>query len=114
MQSKGHKKSGRKAFVAGIGSLALLATPVLFGAVTHGCNQAREGDRCNPNNATGEDECGGGLMCQIPTDCPEAYCCPPNGGKSSNAFCQPGCNGGQASICDAGGDANCNQLGDGG
>src|SRR5215468_4266169 len=104
MQSKGQKKSGRQAVVAGVGSLAFLATAVLLGTAAHGCNQGREGDRCNPAltsvNGVNEDECGNGLSCQQPVDCPENYCCPVNG-PSMNPFCQKGCSGGQASICAA-------------
>ncbi|HEY3818252.1 MAG TPA: hypothetical protein VGL81_13825 [Polyangiaceae bacterium] len=73
-------------------------------AVGSGCNVGNEGERCNPNLS--HDECGTGLTCTQPKDCPENYCCP-TAGTSSNAFCQPGCNGGQASICAAGGDADC-------
>lgn len=69
-----------------------------------GCNQGQEGDRCNPDLS--HDECGSGLSCQQPRDCPENYCCPTSG-TTSNPYCQPGCNGGQASICAAGGDADC-------
>jgi hypothetical protein len=66
------------------------------------CNQGSEGDRCNPiTAANGHDECGSGLQCTTPTNCPESYCCPSDG-KSSNPFCQPGCNGGAASACAAG------------
>jgi hypothetical protein len=111
MQSKGHNKSGWQAVVAGAGSLALLGTVVLFATTAHGCDQGREGDRCNPalTNVDGvnEDECGSGLSCQQPVDCPENYCCPVDGGASANPFCQNGCSGGQASICEAGGDADC-------
>jgi hypothetical protein len=81
---------------------------VLGGA---GCQQGQEGDRCNPSLS--HDECGAGLSCQQPVDCPENYCCPKSG-ASSNPYCQPGCAGGQASICAAGGDADCPQAGDGG
>jgi hypothetical protein len=55
-----------------------------------------EGDRCNP--LLSHDECGSGLQCTQPAFCPENYCCPANG-TSSNPVCQPGCNGGAASIC---------------
>lgn len=66
------------------------------------CNQGSEGDRCNPvTAANGHDECGSGLKCTQPPQCPENYCCPTNG-TSSNPFCQPGCNGGAASACAAG------------
>ena len=71
-----------------------------------GCEIGREGDRCNPNLS--HDECGDGLHCTQPVDCPENYCCPvimtPD---DKNPYCQPGCNGGQQSICAAGGDADC-------
>ena len=78
---------------------ALFATAAIL---AFGCNQGREGDRCNPSlDSTGHDECGGGLTCMTPDFCPEAYCCPSNG-KSSNPNCQPGCNGGAASACTAG------------
>jgi hypothetical protein len=81
-------------------------------ALATGCNQGAEGDRCNPDLS--HDECGGGLQCTQPKDCPENYCCPANG-TSSNPYCQPGCAGGQASICAAGGDADCpTEGGDGG
>jgi hypothetical protein len=85
--------------------VALVATAALAALA---CNQGREGDRCNPTlNSNGHDECGGGLVCNanIPL-CPEAYCCPTESdggvGKSSHPNCQPGCNGGAASICNAG------------
>ena len=97
--------------LARLGSLALLvAGALLLGP--NGCAEGHEGDRCNPDLATGETECGGGLTCQQPTDCPESYCCPADG-TSANPLCQAGCAGGQASICDAGGDADCAQV-DGG
>ena len=78
----------------------LLATA----ALAAGCNQGGEGDRCNPDLS--HDECGAGLHCTQPVDCPENYCCPTSG-NSNNPYCQPGCAGGQASICAAGGDADC-------
>jgi len=93
-------------------SLALIVGGVLL-LGPNGCLQGREGDRCNPTltnvNGSNEDECGSGLACGQPVDCPESYCCPDGG--STNPYCQPGCAGGQASICDAGGDADCNQEG---
>jgi hypothetical protein len=89
-------------------ALALAAGGALL-VGTNGCNQAAEGDRCNPDLAAGEGDCGSGLTCTIPPLCPEAYCCPISG-ESDNPFCQPGCAGGQASICDAGGDADCASL----
>jgi hypothetical protein len=88
--------------------LAFLAAGALIVA-PNGCLQGREGDRCNPDLAAGEDECGAGLSCQQPRDCPESYCCPKDG-TSTSPLCQPGCAGGQASICDAGGDADCNSA----
>jgi hypothetical protein len=76
-----------------------------------GCTVGQEGERCNPDLS--HDECGSGLSCQQPKDCPENYCCPTSG-TSNNPYCQPGCNGGQASICAAGGDADCWELMEGG
>jgi hypothetical protein len=84
-------------------ALAFLAGALALGG-GGGCNVGNEGERCNPSLS--HDECGGGLSCQQPKDCPESYCCPTSS-TSSNAFCQTGCNGGQASICAAGGDADC-------
>jgi hypothetical protein len=81
----------------------------LFAVTGTGCNESQEGDRCNPDLS--HDECNAGLSCQQPVDCPENYCCPTSG-TSSNPNCQPGCNGGQASICAAGGDADCPGQGD--
>ena len=80
-------------------------------ALATGCNQGAEGDRCNPDLS--HDECGAGLHCTQPVDCPETYCCPTSG-NSNNQYCQPGCAGGQASICAAGGDADCPTDGGGG
>ncbi len=93
-----------RAFVAALFALVVLAV------VTNACLEGREGDRCNPDLAPGGDECGVGLSCQMPVDCPETYCCP-RAGLSESPFCQPGCAGGQASICDAGGDADCSSDG---
>ena len=56
------------------------------------------GERCVPSPPASHDECGSGLACTQPASCPENYCCPKDG-TSNNPFCQPGCNGGQASIC---------------
>ena len=85
------------AFVAllGVGALVMAA-----------CSQASEGDRCNPNLNAGNPECNSGLTCLQPALCPEAYCCPTlaDGGlaPSASAWCQTGCNGGAASICNSG------------
>jgi hypothetical protein len=87
---------------------AALAGALAFGG-SGGCNVGNEGERCNPDLS--HDECGAGMTCQQPKDCPESYCCPTSG-NSSNAYCQPGCSGGQASICAAGGDADCQDLDD--
>lgn len=73
-------------------------------SIATGCDTGNEGERCNPNLS--HDECGTGLSCQQPKDCPENYCCPTDG-TSSNPYCRPGCAGGQESICAAGGDADC-------
>jgi hypothetical protein len=108
MQTR-NKKSGRQAVVAGLG--AILTVFALLHTATYGCAAGREGDRCNPSNFAGDDECGAGLQCQSPDFCPEFYCCPADAGPSMNPFCQTGCNGGQASECDAGVDANCAAIG---
>jgi hypothetical protein len=79
--------------------LASLAASLVLAALA--CNQGSEGDRCNPDLASGETDCNGGLQCTTPADCPESYCCPTTG-SSSNPYCQPGCNGGAASACNAG------------
>jgi hypothetical protein len=104
---KGISMVPRACALAGV----ILAVLSLAGA---GCmggfanDNLNEGDRCNPLDS--HNECGGGLVCtgqgsSPPIEfCPENYCCPvdANGNiTSSNAFCQPGCNGGAASICAA-------------
>src|SRR3974390_551778 len=91
------------------GLTALFAVAAL---AVFGCNQGREGDRCNAAlNTNGHDECGGGLTCIQPEFCPETYCCPTDSdgslGKSSNPNCQPGCNGGAESACSAGDNDAC-------
>jgi hypothetical protein len=109
-------------FVKGIPMLARASTLVgaLFAVLSFagaGCeggltdNGVSEGNRCNPLDS--HNECGGGLVCTgqgsspaVPF-CPENYCCPvdSNGAISgANAFCQPGCAGGAASICKANAD----------
>jgi hypothetical protein len=86
----------------GIALLVALGGVALGGG--GGCNIGQEGERCNPSLT--HDECGAGLACTNPTNCPEYYCCPTSG-KSSNPYCQDGCNGGNVSICASGGDADC-------
>src|SRR5580658_10056337 len=73
-------------------------------AVLTGCDQGAEGDRCNPD-LVDSNECNGNLVCTQPASCPENYCCPPDGGASTNPNCQAGCNGGALSICEAQPDA---------
>jgi hypothetical protein len=96
-----------KTLYARIGA-ALVALVATTGIAVTACSQGSEGDRCNPDLAAGESECGGGLTCLQPALCPEAYCCPTtaDGGaaSSSNPNCQTGCNGGAASICNSGQD----------
>jgi hypothetical protein len=74
-----------------------------------GCDGGHEGDRCvlpivttdaGTSGYRSSDECGSGLACTQPANCPESYCCPTNG-TSSNPNCKPGCNGGADSICAA-------------
>jgi len=86
----------------------------LFFAMATGCiggfsdENVSEGNRCNPLDS--HNECASGLVCtgQGPSPavpyCPENYCCSvdSNGNlNSTNPNCQPGCNGGAASICNA-------------
>jgi hypothetical protein len=63
-----------------------------------GCNLGQEGERCIPPSLNSNDECGSGLSCQQPPECPENYCCP-NSGTSSNPNCQTGCGQTPAQIC---------------
>jgi hypothetical protein len=88
---------------------ALVALLGVGALVMAACSQGSEGDRCNPNLNAGNPECNSGLTCMSPPLCPEAYCCPTtaDGGlaRNSSAWCQTGCNGGAASICNSGADA---------
>jgi hypothetical protein len=90
----------------GAALVSLLATTAI--AIT-ACSQGSEGDRCNPDLNPGNGECNSGLACTQPPLCPEAYCCPTTAdgglGSSSNPYCQTGCNGGAASICNSGANA---------
>jgi hypothetical protein len=52
-----------------------------------GCNQGKEGDRCNPDLFPGESDCNGGLTCQQSPTCAENYCCPTPLTSSLNPFC---------------------------
>jgi hypothetical protein len=75
--------------------LGLLAVFGILGALAVGClppdaGGGGEGDRCNPYLS--HDECGSGLSCTQPTDCPENYCCPAT--NPTSPFCQKGCAGG--------------------
>ena len=93
------------------GLWASLLEVALAGLLVAGCDTGGEGDRCNPSLS--HDRCNSGMQCTQPLNCPENYCCPING-ASNNPFCQPGCAGGQASICASDGDADCAELGEGG
>jgi hypothetical protein len=103
----------RETSATGAIAIASLLIGLLF-ATTQGCiggfneENISEGNRCNPLDS--HDECASGLVCSgrgvapaVPY-CPENYCCSvdSNGNlNSNNANCQPGCNGGAASICAA-------------
>jgi hypothetical protein len=89
---------------------ALFAVLSLAGAGCGGFTDTNlpEGDRCNPLDQ--HNECSSGAVCtgqgSSPTIpfCPENYCCSVDSSgniASGNANCQPGCNGGAASICKA-------------
>jgi hypothetical protein len=85
----------------------VLAAVVASLAPISGCNPSQgEGGRCNPDLASGETDCNSGLACTQPALCPENYCCPVDAKgsplPSTNPFCQTGCSGGAASICNAG------------
>jgi hypothetical protein len=72
-----------------------------------GCSMSQsEGGRCNPTLASGETDCNDGLACTQPALCPENYCCPVDStgdaAPSTNPYCQTGCAGGAASLCNAG------------
>jgi len=92
--------------------VALAAVLAFAGA---GCaftdSNTPQGDRCNPLD--NHNECSSGSVCtgqgSAPTIpfCPENYCCSvdSNGNiNSADPNCQPGCNGGAASICKANSD----------
>jgi hypothetical protein len=74
--------------IKSIGSRILLAAVVAtILALGSGCNQGAEGDRCNPDLATGESDCNSGLTCQQSPTCAENYCCPTPLTSSLNGFC---------------------------
>lgn len=64
-----------------------------------GCEQGAEGDRCVM--ALSHNDCSSGLVCTAPSLCPETYCCPAMVTSTSSPYCQTGCNGGAAAICEA-------------
>ncbi len=83
--------------LSSFGPLGAIALAAFVSVVSVGCNQGAEGDRCNPDLS--HDECGSGLSCQQPAECPENYCCPVTA-SSANPNCQPGCTpGGVAALC---------------
>ena len=82
--------------------VAIGLTALALGVVAVACEQGAEGDRCNPDLS--HNECNAGLVCTQPENCPESYSCPANG-SSADPFCQPGCNGGLAAICEVTPDA---------
>jgi hypothetical protein len=105
MFEKGIPMLARACTLAG----ALAAVLVFAGA---GCsftdNNTPQGSRCNPLDS--HNECSSGSVCtgqgSSPTIpfCAENYCCSvdSNGNiDSADPHCQPGCNGGAASICKA-------------
>jgi hypothetical protein len=83
--------------------VGLVAVLGIAGSMSAGClppdaGGGGEGDRCNP--LLSHNECGSGLSCTQPTDCPENYCCPAD--NPTSPFCQKGCAGGAYSIAVAG------------
>jgi hypothetical protein len=106
--------TNRKSLYARLGALFVIVASGICTLTTNGCNQGAEGDRCNPDLTQSspaptynEDECGSGLTCQQPANCPENYCCPTPPATSTNPNCQAGCNGGAQSGCAAGNAADC-------
>ena len=86
----------RRAFVGALGMAAVMAVA--------GCDQGKEGDRCNPDLS--HDECNSGLTCQQPSTCAENYCCPTPASSSSNPYCNgEGCPPALDAALDAGDDA---------
>ena len=75
---------------------AVLGIVVL--SASSGCNQGREGDRCNPLLSPDDNECGSGLTCQQSPTCAENYCCPTPLTSSLNPYC----NGSACTAPDAG------------
>jgi hypothetical protein len=110
----------RASAVAGaLFTLASVAGGGCIGGATD--SNVPEGDRCNPLDS--HNECSSGLVCTgqgsspaVPF-CPENYCCSVDSSgniNSTNPNCQPGCNGGAASICKANSDPGACLLSDGG
>jgi hypothetical protein len=104
--------TNRKSLYARVGVLCMIVASGLWTLTTNGCNEGAEGDRCNPNLMStspmyNENECGGGLTCQNPPNCPETYCCPAVILPTTNINCQTGCNGGATAGCAAGVAADC-------
>jgi hypothetical protein len=102
--------------IAGLLGLGIVAGCGFVGGFSD--DNVPEGDRCNPLES--HNDCSSGAVCtQASTPsgapfgqgsgpvipfCPENYCCSvdSNGNiNSTNPNCQPGCNGGAASICTA-------------
>lgn len=103
-----------------IGSL-LAVIALATAAACIGQENVSEGQRCNP--LASHNDCASGLVCtgqgsspSIPF-CPENYCCSVDGNGNINSTdpnCQPGCNGGAMSICNADHDPGACLLADGG
>jgi hypothetical protein len=97
-----------------IGAVLLVIAGGLVLGGAGGCQVGQEGERCNPYLS--HDECGAGLACKNPPNCPEYYCCPTStSGTRISPYCQNGCNQGNCSIIASGGDADPGDCGvDGG
>jgi hypothetical protein len=92
-------------YAAGTAAGLLIVSVIAFG----GCEPTlqSEGSRCNPTlPSVGETDCNAGFACTQPPLCPENYCCPVDStgdaAPSTNPYCQTGCAGGAASLCNAG------------
>jgi len=90
-----------RGWAPGRASVLLSALGMAAMIAATGCDQGKEGDRCNPDLS--HDECNSGLTCQQPSTCAENYCCPTPASGSDNAYCNgAGCPAATSSGDDAG------------
>ncbi len=95
---KSSKVAKYQTFLSHIGQVVVALGAVLTIAAT-GCDQGGEGARCVASLS--HSDCNDGLTCTQPPSCPETYCCPATVTGTTNAYCQPGCAGGDQAIAAA-------------